>query len=309
MKRMFEVRTAAASALLLALALALSGCSIKQMAINSLGNALAEAGDTYGSDEDPELVAAAIPFGLKTIESLLSEAPRHEGLLYAAVSGFAQYAYAFVEQEADFIEDADYERATELRERAKKLYLRAREYGLRGLEVDFAGLRGRLRDDPDAALAKVKREHVRLLYWTGAAWAAATALAVDDSELTADQFQVEALMRRALALDESFDDGAIHDFLLAWEGGRPGAAGGSVERAREHFARAVEISHSHRAFPFVSLAETVSVAEQNREEFDDMLQQALAIDVDAAPSARLANLVAQERARWLLDRSDELFIE
>ena len=94
MNGMREVRIAAAALLLLP-ALALPGCSIKKMAINSLGNALAEAGDTYGADEDPELVAAAIPFGLKTIESLLAEAPRHEGLLYAAVSGFTQYAYAF----------------------------------------------------------------------------------------------------------------------------------------------------------------------------------------------------------------------
>jgi len=309
MRRMLEGRIGAAPLLLLTLALALPACSIRQMAINSLGNALAEAGDSYGSDEDPELVGAAIPFGLKTIESLLAEAPEHEGLLYAAVSGFAQYAYAFVEQDADFVEDRDYRRATELRERARKLYLRARDYGLRGLEVDFAGFRGRLRDDPDAALAKTKREHVRFLYWTGAAWAAATSLAVDDPELTADQFQVEALVRRALALDEDFEDGAIHEFFLAWEGGRPEAAGGSVERAREHFERAVAISDGQRAFPFVSFAETVSVARQNRDEFEDLLQQALAIDVDVKPSARLANLIAQERARWLLDRSDELFIE
>jgi len=31
--------------------------------------------------------------------------------------------------------------------------------------------------------------------------------------------------------------------------------------------------------------------------------------VDAAPQQRLANLVAQKRARWLLGRVDELFIQ
>ena len=103
----------------------LPGCSIKKMAINSLGNALAEAGDTYASDEDPELIEGAVPFGLKTIESLLAESPRHKGLLYAAVSGFTQYAYAFVLQDADFIEDEDYDRAEHQRDRAKRLYLRA----------------------------------------------------------------------------------------------------------------------------------------------------------------------------------------
>src|SRR5262245_44894779 len=90
-----------------ALVACLPACSVKKLAINSLGNALAKGGDTYASDEDPELVGAAIPFGLKTVESLLAEAPRHRGLLYAASSGFTQYAYGFVQQEADFVEARD----------------------------------------------------------------------------------------------------------------------------------------------------------------------------------------------------------
>jgi predicted anti-sigma-YlaC factor YlaD len=287
----------------------LPACSIKKMAINSLGNALAEAGDTYASEEDPELVAGAIPFGLKTIESLLAEAPRHEGLLYAAASGFTQYAYGFVEQQADFLEDEDWEESVHQKERAKKLYLRARDYGLRGLELEFEGFRERLREDPEAALAKAEREHVPMLYWTAAAWAAATSLSIDDSELTADQFQFEAMMRRALELDETWEYGSIHDFFLSFEGSRAGAAGGSLEAAREHFERAMSLSRNLRAFPLVSLAETVSVAEQDREEFESLLEQALALDVDELPAVRLANLIAQKRARWLLGRTEERFIE
>ena len=116
-------------------------------------------------------------------------------------------------------------------------------------------------------------------------------------------------MRRGLALDEAFDYGAIHEFFISFEGGRAGAAGGSIERARYHLKRALELSSGNRAFPFVSFAEAVSVAEQNREEFDSLLQQALEVDVDALPAARLSNAIAQKRARWLLDRTDELFIE
>jgi len=39
------------------------------------------------------------------------------------------------------------------------------------------------------------------------------------------------------------------------------------------------------------------------------LQQALAVDADGRPEMRLANLVAQRRARWLLARVDDLFLE
>ena len=61
------------------------------------------------------------------------------------------------------------------------------------------------------------------------------------------------------------------------------------------------------ASPFVSLAEAVSVASDNREEFEKLLKQALAIDPDARVEWRLQNLVVQKRARWLLARVDDLF--
>src|SRR6266446_8468228 len=108
-----------------------SACSVKRIAINKLGNALASGGTTFTSDEDPELVRDALPFSLKLIESLLAESPRHRGLLFAASSGFTPYAYAFVQEEADEIEARDLRKATALRLRARRLYLRARDYGLR----------------------------------------------------------------------------------------------------------------------------------------------------------------------------------
>lgn len=302
-------RPRVAMALVVTWALLAGGCSLRRMAVNALGDALAGGTSGWASDDDLDLIRDATPFALKTIESLLAESPRHRGLLLAAASGFTQYAYAFVQGEADFLEDEDLARATELRARAGRLYLRARAYGLRGLEVGHPGLTARLSTDPAAALAATRREDVALLYWTAAAWGAAIALAKDNSELAADLPVVEALARRALALDEKFGEGAIHDFFIAFEGGRPAAAGGSAERARRHFQRAVELSREHRAAPFVALAEAVCVAEQNRAEFEALLHRALAVDLEAAPGQRLANQVAQRRARWLLARADDLFLD
>ena len=113
-----------AAVALLALGL-LPACSVKGIAVNALGNALAEGGSSYARDDDPDLVWEAVPFGLKTVEGLLEEAPRHKGLLFAAASGFVQYGYGRVQQEADFVEPRDLARATELRTRARRLYLRA----------------------------------------------------------------------------------------------------------------------------------------------------------------------------------------
>jgi len=295
----------------LALVLALAGCSsVQRVVVNKAGDALAGGSSVYASDDDPELVWQAVPFGLKTIESLLAQSPRHEGLLLAAASGFTEYAYGALQQEADLVEAKDLARATELRNRARRLYLRALGYGFRGLEVRLPGLRRQLQSDPDPAhaLAGTTRAQVPLLYWTGAAWGAAIAISKDDPELTADQSRAAALIQRGLALDEGFGAGAGHDFMIAYEGGRAGV-GGSIEEARRHLRRALELSQGHRAAPLVGFAETVSVGRQDKAEFKQLLGQALAVDVDAAPDFRLANVLAQRRARWLLGRVDELFVE
>ena len=89
----------------------------------------------------------------------------------------------------------------------------------------------------------------------------------------------------------------------------PPQLGGSPERAREHFERAVELSDGLDAAPYVTLALGVSVPEENRAEFEDLLNRALAIDPDENTSQRLLNVVNQRRARLLLDVVDDLFFE
>ena len=285
-----------------------SGCSIKRVAVNKLGDAFASGGTTFASDDDPELVKEALPFSLKLLESLLAESPRHQGLLFAASSGFTQYAYAFVQQEADELEDTDLTAAAERQSRARRLYLRARDYGLRALEVSHAGIAKALRENPKQAVRLLKRDDVPQLYWTAVPWAAAISVSKDNPELIADLPIVEAMMDRALELDESFGDGSIHSFLITYEMSRAGGTGDPAIRSRQHFERAVALSGGQQAGPFVSLAEAVCIQKQDLKEFQSLLQRALAINADARPQWRLVNLVMQHRAKWLLSRTDQLFL-
>jgi predicted anti-sigma-YlaC factor YlaD len=295
-------------ALVAGLMIATPGCSIRRMAVNRLGDAMAGSGEVFASDDDPELIKAAAPFSLKLMEALLQESPRHQGLLFATSSGFTQYTYAFVQQDADEMADKDVAAAAALRSRARRLYLRARNYGLRGLEVNHKGFRQALSRDPQAAVRMTRVKDVRLLYWTSVSWAAAIADSKDQPDLIADQPKVEAMIDRALVLDESFDHGAIHSFLISYEMSRRGGVGSPAERARRHFERAVQLSGGQLAGPYVAMAESVAVQQQNLAEFKSLLNQALAIDPDAKPEWRLANLIMQQRARWLLSRTDDLFL-
>jgi len=292
----------------LALCCAGSGCSIRRYALNKAADALAESGATFASDDDPELIKAAAPFSLKLMESFLAENPRHPGLLAAAASGFTQYAYAFVQEDADEAEPTDLAAAEALRTRARRLYLRAKGYGLRGLEVKHPGFGKALLADPKAAVRSATKADVPLLYWTAAAWASGISLSKDDPEMVGQIAAMEALIQRALDLDESYGKGAIHSFMISYEMSRPGAAGDPVARARHHFERALALSHGIDASPFVALAEAVTIQKQDAKEFESLLNRALAINPEANPDSRLVNTVMQRRARWLLSRESELFL-
>jgi len=306
---MFPVRFLSRGVVAVLLAGGLGGCSINKLAVNKLGDALAGGGGgTFATDDDPELVKAAVPFSLKLMESLLAESPEHRGLLLAASSGFTQYAYAFVQEDADELEATDYAAAQALRERARRLYLRARDYGLRGLEVRQQGVRAALAADPRAAVRRFNRADVPQLYWTAAAWASVIALSKDDPSRLAEIPQMEALIDRAAELDADWGEGAIHSFLIIYEMARQGVAGDAAARARVHFERAVELARGRQASPFVNFAEAVCIEQQDYPLFAELLGQALAIDADAYPEQRLVNLVAQQRARWLLARKDDLFL-
>ena len=286
----------------------LNSCSVRQMAVNTLGDTLSGGGTVFSADEDPELVGEALPFSLKLMEGVLAETPEHEGLLTALVSGFTQYAYGWVQQPADEVEDDDYDRAEELRNRAIKLYLRAQQYGMRGLEVRYSGFGDDLRQDPEAALSELGKKDMELLYWTALSWAGATSLSLDNVNLVGELVFIEAMMERALQIDPDWDMGSVHSFFVTYEMSRMNGTGDPVENATRHFKRALELSDGKLASVYVSYAEAVAVEQQNKELFVELLNKALSIDVDESPELRLNNLLYQRRAKWLLGRLDWYFL-
>lgn len=289
--------------------LLLSGCSIRQIAVTKLADTLAEGGSVYASDNDIELVGGALPFSLKTIEGLLVEVPEHRELLLTAASGFTQYSYVYVDLQAFEVEPTDTARAYQLKQRAKNLYLRGRGYALRAVELQQENFIEGLRSNPEATLSTFTRENIPELYWLALSWAAAIAADKSDMSLVADLNLIEPILQRCLQLDEGYDRGALHEFMIAYQGGRSPLQGGGAASARKHFTRAEALSGDIRIGPLVSLAESVSIGEQNRAEFEQLLRQALAFNTDAHEPTRLANLVAQKRARLLLDNASAYFLE
>ena len=279
-----------------------AACSPKRIALNSMADALSESGEggAFARDDDPELVRDAVPFALKTMESLADSLDDHLGLRLGMARGFTQYAYAFVQQPAELATTPDLAQLA----RARRIYLRARQYGLDGLRMKP----GLTEDEVHKQhLDKAQKEDVPLLYWTMVPWAAAIAANKRDLALVGDVPVVAAMLDRALALDESYDQGALHEFAITFDPARP--EGSTPEKQKAHFDRARQLAEGTKITALVTYADAVLGPAQDKKGYLALLKEAVAFDVDQpkARNNRLANVLAQRRAHYLLAHLDDVF--
>ncbi|MDJ0949679.1 MAG: TRAP transporter TatT component family protein [Alphaproteobacteria bacterium] len=304
------MRHSTALALILATLVLGGGCTVRGYAVDTIGEMLASGDSVFTADEDIELIGGALPFSLKLTESLLAESPENRGLLLTAARGYVLYSFAYVQFEAEQTAPVDLERARHLRGRARRLYLRAFGYAMRGLETTYPAIGEELLRDPPKAVARVSSqppENIAFLYWGASALGLAISVSKDEAAMLARLPEVEALLQRAFDLNEAYDDGALHEFAVVW--------GGAVPRVRDraaidrHYQRALELSKGRRASLYVAYAVAAALPAQDRDQFRELMEKALAIDLDEVPNERLQTTIAQRRARWLMARSDELFLE
>ena len=302
--------------LLLAAAIFLfPACSINQLAMRAVANALTGEGssDVFTGDSDPQLVGDALPFAIKLYESLLAANPTHQGLKLTTGSLFIMYANAFVQGPAEMLSTSEWQAREAGMNRAKGLYLRGMEILYDALEAKYKGFKqaaaqaGSNEDIFQRHLNRLKKEDVGLLYWAVAGGLSAYSIDVLDFELSNRIPEWTAMINRAYQLNPDFEGAALNEFFVIFYASLPEMLGGDKEKAIYHFHKAVEKTEGNSAGVYVSYAQLISIPANDYETFMNNLEKALFIDPDANPSTRLVNIISQQRARWLLDNAWQYF--
>ena len=263
----------------------------------------------FSGDDDPELVGDALPFALKLYEMLLSQDPHNAALALSTGQAFTSYASAFVLTPSGELPVEQFDSQQAMRMRAKQLFLRARGYIMSALDDRRPGFSEVLdKKGVDEALKMVKRDDIDYLFWLGASWLGAFGSDPFDFSLLITVPRAVAMLTTVARWDETYGRGGVHELLISFYGSAPADLGGDVALARESFEKAVRWSKGLKAGPYVALASTVDIQSQNYTEFKDLLEKALAIDVNADPADKLENVINQRHAKWLLDHADDLFL-
>jgi len=301
-----------AAALLFIASFTFSSCSINQIVMNMVSDALTGEGssDVFTGDSDPELVGDAIPFAIKMYEALLSQNPEHQGLINTTGSLFVMYANAFVQGPAEMLPRSRYAEREAAMIRAKNLYLRGLDILYRGLNLKYSGFSTAYQDGRQGEiLARMRAVDVPALYWSAAAGVSAFSLNPFDMDLGVRLPEFYALIERAYELDPDFNSGAIDQFLLLFHSSVPAAMGGDITQVETYYQRSLEKTRYLSPGPYVSYAQSILIPAQDYNKFKELLETALAIDLNADPSNRLVNIMSQRKARYLLDNAALFFVD
>lgn len=218
-----------------------------------------------------------------------------------------QLTYARSDLKSELTKFEDYDKHLRYQDKARRGYLKARNIGLKALEKQHPGFRAALQNNPAQAVLQLDKEELDLTFWTGAAWMAAISISIDKAELLAELPQATALLERVLVLEPDYDSGGLQEIFMALNMSRPEALGGGLNRALANYERALSLSGGKRASVFVGYATAIAVKQQDRKAFEAALARALAINPKAQDEGRLANKLAQKKARYLLRHVEELF--
>jgi hypothetical protein len=229
---------------------------------------------------------------LLLIDGLISQSPDNSALLSAGAQLFALYGSRFAPAE-----------------RAIVLTAKARRYGERAicLAHDAAcNWRGLDHERFTAELEGVGERDIDALYSYAVSWLSYLDATSEDWTAVAELPWVEAVLARVLALDESYEQGAVHGYVGILNSLRPPALGGNPDVARQHFERAIELSAGRDLSIKVEYAKRYARLMFDQELHDRLLTDVLGAPVEA-PLLTMFNVLAKQEAEILLAESEEYF--
>jgi predicted anti-sigma-YlaC factor YlaD len=299
-------------ALLAVLAL-LSSCSIKKMAVNSMAkNMSGDATAVFMEDNDPELVGDAFPVILKMMDMMAATAPDNSAVRSSAGSMYVMYGSVYLQGKGAMLPYEEWEAQKELYDRAKKHYRRGYDYIMDALELKHKGFKAAFAEgNYDDAFAGFKKEDAADLYWGGAAVLAGVSVDVLDPNFAADRDGAVKMLFKALELDPDFGNGMLDEIMMQYYASMPEGMGGSMEKALYHYKHGVELSKDNMVSIHVSYASAICTKNQSQEGYDEftaVLEDVLARDVESVKENRLANIISQRKAAWLLENRDDYFL-
>ena len=254
--------------------------------------------------DHPKIVSLYFEKKIKSLERKKSLSTEQKRLLLKTK---VEYGFGVLLEESDRILDDDYNLGVKKSQEAHIVFSDAKKVGNSILIISYPKLDSWLSGETDL---QFKINDVSDLYWLAAAYGGAIKSSRGNPFDVVKLPVVKKLLITAIALDPKWGKGALYSAMMSYTSSRPDLFGDAlIDSVSSFYEKALIASDSLDASLFVSYAELIDKKFQDRDAFEQKLDIVLNMDVEKDKDFRLSNIIAQERAKWLLSKTDEIFFE
>jgi len=254
--------------------------------------------------DHPKIVSLYFEKKIKSLERKKSLSTEQKRLLLKTK---VEYGFGVLLEESDRTLDHDYNLGVKKSQEAYIVFSDAKKVGNSILIISYPKLDSWLSGETDL---QFNINDVSDLYWLAAAYGGAIKSSRGNPFDVVKLPVVKKLLITAIALDPKWGKGALYSAMMSYTSSRPDLFGDAlIDSVSSFYAKALIASDSLDASLFVSYAELIDKKFQDRDAFEQKLDIVLNMDVEKDKDFRLSNIIAQERAKWLLSKTDEIFFE
>ena len=286
------------------------GCSMKSVAVGMTADIMMDGQAAMEEEQDLEFAESSMPASIKMIEGLLKADPGNQDLLIFMAKSYGGYAFAFMEDRYEALQEDSPQKAKHFKQKAERFYSRGKKYALQVLKYQNWNFKESLSKDFqtfEKSLEGFSESDAPALFWTAYNWGNWINLNLHSPEAIADAPKMEKLMSLVLQMNESFYFAGPHLFYGAYYGGRPPMLGGNLEKSKAHFEKALQLTDRKFLITHVLYAQYYAVQKQDQILFQKLLKEVLDAPDDIFPEQGMVTQLAKQKARRLSARQGALF--
>ena len=254
--------------------------------------------------EQPKLVSVYFERKIEKLEKAKSTELDSQRLLMRTK---VEYGFGIIMEQASRLIDEDYSQAMAKYKQANKIFAEARDSGISIISKKYPNFKKWLNKE---ASIDFNADDMNDIYWLAASIGGCISSSRGNPFELINLPNVGRLLRTGIDINPEWENGSFYSAMISFTTTRSDLNEVMLRDSVDYyFDKAVLYSDGKDAGPYLTYAESIHKPFQERKNFVDKLNYVINMENKPNNEFELTNLLAKSRAKWLLARTDEYFLE
>ena len=254
--------------------------------------------------EQPKLVSVYFERKIEKLEKAKSPDLDSQRLLMRTK---VEYGFGIIMEQASRLIDEDYSQAMAKYKQANKIFAEARDSGILIISKKYPNFKKWLNKE---ASIDFNADDMNDIYWLAASIGGCISSSRGNPFELINLPNVGRLLRTGIDINPEWENGSFYSAMISFTTTRSDLNEIMLRDSVDYyFDKAVLYSDGKDAGPYLTYAESIHKPFQERKNFVDKLNYVINMENKPNNEFELTNLLAKSRAKWLLARTDEYFLE